>query len=106
LRRCGQARHAVLKDPAVVVIERQLLTGAIWRLEVLPDAECAIGIDSPGQFDPEFVFFPHLADSRLAMRLPGGRKLPPFFFERDPEHRLPESDPASGMRFLAEQIVP
>src|SRR4030095_9410745 len=48
-----QAGHAVLEHPAIQLLDAQLLAGPERRLEVLPDAEAAVGIDPPRQLDPE-----------------------------------------------------
>ena len=50
---------------------RELLAGAVRRLEVLADAEAAVGIDAPRELDPELVLLPHLAEPGRLVRLPG-----------------------------------
>src|SRR4029077_11764006 len=55
--------HAVLEHPPVLLLDSELLARAIRRLEVLPDAERAVGVDPPGELDPVLVFFPDLADA-------------------------------------------
>src|SRR5579859_211051 len=71
----GKAKHAVFKNPAIVFGDRQLLTSAIRRLEVLPDSQRAVGIDAPGQLDPELIFFPDLAQAGLAVSFVRGIEL-------------------------------
>ena len=51
----------MIEDPFVVFVDAETCAGILFRLSVLPNAERAIGIDTPGQLEPEFVFFPHLA---------------------------------------------
>ena len=51
---------------SVVLVDAELLARMRARLEVSPDAEGAIGIDAPGQLDPELVLLPDLARVRLS----------------------------------------
>src|SRR5262249_31723593 len=102
----GQSRYAILENPAVVFFNSEFLTRAVGRFEELADAHGAVGIDSPRQLDPEFVFFPNFAETGFAMGFPRGIESLPFLLECDTHHRLAETDPSCGMSFLAEQIMP
>ena len=101
-----QARHAVLEHPLVVLRHRELLARPVRRLEVFPDTQGAVGIDAPGQLDPELVLFPHFPQPGFHMGLPGGVEglAPPF--HGDPQHRLAKTDPARRVGLLAHEIVP
>src|SRR6185369_14212283 len=98
LRGLGQAGHGVLEDPPVQLLDPELLAGAIGRLEVLADAEAAVGIDAPRQLDPELVLLPHLADARRLVRLPRPLELAAFSPQHLAQDRLAEADPARGVR--------
>ena len=50
---------------------RELLARPVGRLEVLADAERAVGIDAPGQLDPELVLLPDLPEPGRLVGLPG-----------------------------------
>src|SRR5260370_12595514 len=76
----GQARHAVLENPAIEVFDRQFLAGAIRRFEILADAERAIGIDAPRKLNPELILLPDFAEAGRAMRFVSGVELPPIAF--------------------------
>ena len=75
--------------------------GPVRRLEVLADAERAVGIDLPGERDPELAFLPHLAGIRLV----GGVDLLAALLARDAQHRLAEPEPLRGVRLLAHRVV-
>src|SRR5262245_27069391 len=94
-RRLGQPGHAVLEDPTVQLLDAELFARAVRRLEVLPHAERAVGIDPPRELDPELVLFPDLAQSRRLVRLPGEVEALARLLERHAEHGLPEADPRS-----------
>ena len=100
-----QSGDAVLEHPLVVLRHRQLLARPVRRLEVLADSQRAVGIDAPGQLDPELVLFPHLSQARLPMRLPGGVEGLALPFQGDPQHGLAEADPARRVGFLAHEVV-
>src|SRR5438034_8264154 len=70
-RRVGEAGDAPLEDPAVDLLDPELLARAIGRLEVLPHAEAPVGIDPPRELDPELVLLPHLPESGRLVGLPG-----------------------------------
>src|SRR5712691_6891518 len=71
-----QSGHAVLEDPAVELLDAQLLARPVGRLEVLADAERAVRIDAPRQLDPELVLLPHLPQPRRLVGLPGEIEAP------------------------------
>src|SRR5439155_15546863 len=98
LRRLGQPGHAVLEDPAVELFDPQLGAGAVGRLEVLADAERAVGIDAPRELDPELVLFPHLAEAGGFVRLPREVERLAALLERDAQDGLAKADPACGVR--------
>src|ERR1041384_2088740 len=100
-----QARNAIIEDPTVVVVDRHLRARFIRRFKKLANSQCAVRIDAPGELDPEFVFFPDLADSRCFVGFIGGVEFLSLFFQRDTQDWLPEADPARGLRFLTHQIV-
>src|SRR5262249_38016074 len=104
-RRGRQSRNAVLKDPAVVFADAEFFAGTIRRLKVLAYPERAVGVDAPGEFDPELVFLPDFAQSGLTMRFVGKVELPATIFQSHAQHRLAETDPACGVRLLAHEIV-
>src|SRR5205085_11516042 len=52
LRLLGQARHAVLKYPLIVLVDGDLLAGAVRRLEVAAHAKFAGRGNAPRQLDP------------------------------------------------------
>src|SRR5438093_1004430 len=70
-RRVGEAGDAPLEDPAVDLLDPELLARAIGRLEVLPHAEAPVGINPPRELDPELVLLPHLPESGRLVGLPG-----------------------------------
>src|SRR6185369_12903172 len=100
-RRLRKARHRVLEDPAVVLLDGKLLARAIGRLEPAADPQGPVGIDAPAQLDPELVFFPDLARVRL-VREPEALTRP---LARRAHHRLPEAHPLAGVRLLALDVV-
>src|SRR5207245_9783778 len=100
-----QAGHAVLEDPAVLLLDAELLARAIRRLEVLPDAERAVRIDPPGELDPELVLLPHLPEARGLVRLPRAVEALTRLLQGDPQHRLAEADPARGVAPLRHAVV-
>src|SRR5262249_24069608 len=65
-RPLGQARYGVLEDPAVVLVHAELRPRLLLRLEIGSDAERPVGIDAPGELDPELVLLPDLAGVDLA----------------------------------------
>ena len=69
----GQPRHGVLEHPAVVLLQADLLAGAVGRLVVLADAQRAVRIGAPGDLDPELALLPDLARVGLVgeLDLPG-----------------------------------
>src|SRR5579883_16882 len=96
-----QARHAVLKNPAVIFFDSKLRSWTVGRFEVAANAEAAVGVDTPGKLDPEFILFPYLAWIglvRVANRLA-------ITFPVDAQHGLAIADPASGMCLLAHQVM-
>ena len=64
-----------------------------------------VGIDAPGQLDPKFVFFPHLADAGGFMGFVGGVEFLALLFQRDAQNRLAKADPARRLGLLAHQIM-
>ena len=63
--------------------------------------ERAVGVDPPGQLDPELVLFPDLARVRLV----GVAERLPEPLARGAQHRLAEAHPAAGLRLLALDVV-
>ena len=69
---------------------------------MLANAERSIGIDPPGEFDPEFVFLPHL--TRIGVtRVVNGPSHP---VAEHPQHRLPEPDPLGCVGLVGVEVVP
>ena len=101
----GQPGHAVLEDPAVELLDAQLLPGAIGRFEVLANSQRAVGIDAPRELDPHLVLFPHLPQPRRLVSLPREVEGPALALEGHAQHGLAEADPARGMRLLAHEVV-
>src|SRR5688572_2474136 len=99
-RRLRQARHAVLEDPAVHLLDAELLPRPVRRLEVLPDAERAVGVDAPRELDPEFVLLPDLAEAGRLVRLPGEVERLAASLERHAQDGLAKADPAGGVGLL------
>src|SRR5215469_10369563 len=94
----GGSRH---QESAVVLVHSELRPRLFLRLEVPADAERAIGIDAPGELDPELVLLPDLpridqarVRDRLAEALAGGA-----------QHRLPEAQPLGVVRLVRVQVV-
>src|SRR5580693_3873096 len=100
-----QTRNAVLKDPSVVLVDSELLSGTVRRFKVTTDAHRSIGIDPPRQLNPELIFLPNLAQSGLAMRFIGEVEFLALPLQCQTQHRLAKTDPACSMRFLAHQVV-
>ena len=97
-----QARDGVLEDVTVVLVDGELLPGSLLRLEVPPDAEAPVGVDAPGELDPELVLLPDVAGVRLARVAHG----PAESLTRGPEHRLAERDPLAVVLLVGVQVVP
>src|SRR5579863_5307321 len=70
-RSLGQAWHAVLKDPAVVLADSELLSRTIRRFKILANSQVTIGINTPRKLDPKFILFPYLAKTGFAMSFIG-----------------------------------
>ena len=97
----GQAGHAVLEDPAVVLLHCDALPRAVRRFEHGADPQAAICIDSPRQANPELVFFPDFARVGLISPL----DLFAVALAMHAQHRLTKSNPARRMSFLALDVV-
>ena len=87
----GKSGNAVLEDPAVVIVDASSFARPVRRLEVFADAQRTVGIDAPGQLDPELVFFPDLAEAGLAMGLIGQVESLALLFQRDAQRPAGES---------------
>ena len=64
-RLLGQPRDGVREEVLVVLVDRDGLARVLEALEVLADAELAVGVDAEREVDPELVLLPHLAGVRL-----------------------------------------
>src|SRR6185436_4289120 len=95
-----QSGHAVLEDPAIELLDAQLLAGPVHRLEILADAQAAVGIDPPRELDPELVLFPDLPEAGGLVRLPREVERLAAPLERHAQHGLAEADPARGVGLL------
>src|SRR5262249_57065865 len=60
-RRLGQPRDRVGEHPPVVLVNAEPGGRPVLRLEVLADAQRAVGVDPPRELDPELVLLPDLA---------------------------------------------
>ncbi len=102
--RCGLLRqtwHVVLEDVAVVLVDRDLLTGPVRRLEVLADAELAIRVDPPGQLEPELVLLPHLP----RVDVTGVGELAAQLLHRHSAYGLAETQPLPGVSLVGVRVV-
>src|SRR5262249_25086806 len=102
--RCGllrEAGHRVLENVAVVLIDPELLARLLLRLENLSRAEAPVGIDAPGELDPELVLFPHLAGIDVARV--GDLLAEPLF--RRAEDWLTEPQPLRIVRLVRVEVV-
>ena len=86
---------------AVIIVDGQSLAGAIGRLEVSSNAELTIGVDLPGQSNPELVFLPDFARVRLVRERDGFAAT----LLRGARHRLTKRHPRSCMRLLTLDVV-
>ena len=96
----GQPVH-VIEDVPVVFVDGDLLARPVGRNEVIPHAQAAVGIDAPGQFDPELVLFPDLARVGLVGEVHRVAHAPP----RLAQDGLAEPDPGAGMGLVADDVV-
>ena len=92
----------MLEDVTVVLVDGELLPGSLLRLEVPPDVEAPVGVDAPGELDPELVLLPDVAGVRLARVA----HRPAESLTRGPEHRLAERDPLAVVLLVGVQVVP
>ena len=97
----GEPRDRVLEDPAVVLVAGDLAAGAVGRLVVLTDAARSIGVDAPGEVDPELVLFPHFT----GVRLPGVGHALPHAFLVGAHDGLTIGEPHSGVGLLTLDIA-
>ena len=66
------------------------------------DAQAAVGIHTPAELYPEFIFFPHLTRIGLV----GELHFLAGAAQRLAQYRLPESDPYPGVRLVGVEVVP
>src|ERR1700737_4536399 len=92
----------MLEDVSIVFVDRELRARLLLRLEVLPNAELSVGIDAPGEVDPEFVLFPPLARIHFACV---GNLLTEALLRRA-EDGLPEAEPLRIVRLIRMKVVP
>ena len=92
----------MLEDAAVVLVDGELLAGASLRLEVPADAEAAVGVDAPGELDPELVLLPHLA----GVDLPRVGDVLAEPLARRSQHGLAEADPLAVVLLVGVDVVP
>src|SRR6185295_14264759 len=97
-----KAGHAVFEDPPIVLLDGDLLSGPVWRLEVFANPQLTCRIDAPGQLDPEFILFPDLSRICLVAEF----DLFTRALAQHPPDGLPEGYPLARMRLLTHQIVP
>src|SRR3990172_3614039 len=97
----GKTGHRVLEDPTVVLVDGELESRASLRLEVLPNAEAAVGVDPPAQLDPELVLLPDLA----GVDVPRVRRGIASASARLFQDRLAEADPLRVVCLVGVEVV-
>src|SRR5882724_6981004 len=91
-----QARHRVFKNEAVVFIDTESRARLLFGFNELANPQRARRVDAPGQFHPEFVFFPNLAWIYLA----GVGDVFAVTLARSAHHRLAKAEPLRVVRFV------
>ena len=98
--RFGEAGDLVLEHLAVVLVDAEGLLGVVGRLEPLADAERTVGIDLPGEIDPELVLLPDLTRVVLERTSAFGQVTAGLDLGETAEGGLAEAHPATGMGLI------